>query len=89
MSLFSDYRSLSWDIEKLVLFDRALKDVINPIEFRFVEKDNREGMTDYLQNCLDSERDPVHKAVYFSLIQLHKEGIKACDANARKDDPVD
>ena len=87
MSLFSDYRSLSWDIEKLVLFDRALKDVINPIEFRWVEKDSREGMTDYLQNCLDSERDPVHKAVYFSLIQLHNQSVKIADD--KKDHPID
>ena len=87
MSLYSDYRSLSWDIEKLVLFDRALKDVINPIEFRWVEKDSREGMTDYLQNCFDSERDPVHKAVYFSLIQLHNQSVKTADD--KKDHPID
>ncbi|OUX26045.1 MAG: hypothetical protein CBE16_10550 [Rhodospirillaceae bacterium TMED256] len=87
MSLFSDFRSLNWDLEKLVIFDQALKDVVNPIQFRFVEEDNREGMTDYLQKCLDSERDPVHKAVYFSLIQLHNQAVKSFDA--RKDDPVE
>ena len=87
MSLFSDYRSLSWDIEKLVIFDHALKEVIHPIQFRFTDETNREGMRDYLQKCLDSERDPVHKAVYFSLIQLHNQAIK--NADDRKDDPVE
>ena len=87
MSLFSDFRSLNWDLEKLVIFDHALKEVINPIEFRFTDESNREGMADYLQKCLDSERDPVHKAVYFSLIQLHNQAIKSYDA--KKDDPVD
>lgn len=87
MSLFSDFRSLNWDLEKLVIFDQALKDVVNPIQYRFTDESNREGMRDYLQKCLDSERDPVHKAVYFSLIQLHNQAVKIADD--RKDDPVE
>ncbi len=79
MSLFSDYRNLKWDIEKLVLFDHGLKEVISAIRYRFTDESNREGMIDYLQKCLDSERDPVHKAVYFSLIQLHNHAVNNTD----------
>lgn len=79
MSLYSDFRNLKWDIEKLVLFDHGLKEVISAIQFRFIDESNREGMRDYLQICLDHERDPFHQAVYFSLIQLHNQAVTKAD----------